>query len=138
RYHDSSSNIIFHQKIPKQQIIPSPLSTNIQPINSPSSSVRRVHSTNDSDDDFHQIINKKKKKRKQKQAAPSHLQHPNVNVNVNPTPSNITSSHPTSSFSPGHQNVYAVNNVTQQYLHQQQSVPTKESTRYALTRFPFP
>jgi hypothetical protein len=41
-YHDPNSNVIFHQKAKKHQPIPPSLSTNMQLVNSPSSSVRRA------------------------------------------------------------------------------------------------
>jgi hypothetical protein len=52
-YYDSNTNVVFHQKIQKHQSVPSPSSFNKQLINSPSSSVSRALSSNESDDDFH-------------------------------------------------------------------------------------
>jgi hypothetical protein len=56
----------------------------LQLINSPASSVRRAHSSNDSEDDFHLVHNKNKKQRKPKQSAhyhqsPNDTQAPRVN-----------------------------------------------------------
>jgi hypothetical protein len=41
-YHDPNSNVIFHQKAKEHHPIPPALSTNMQFVNSPSSSVRRA------------------------------------------------------------------------------------------------
>src|SRR5690242_1103803 len=84
RYHDTSSNITF------QQSIPPPISTNMHLINSPSSSIRRLHSSCDSDDDYRQVMNKKKKY-KQKQATSYYSQRSVNNVNVDTVPINSNS-----------------------------------------------
>jgi hypothetical protein len=101
--------------------------TDSQLIHSPSRSVRRCHS-NASDDDHFQIVTYKKSKQLNNQDGGNirphqiHLHQDTVitndNVNVSNSSSNFV-------------------NVIPSHLQQQHSI-TSASTRYALTRFPFP
>ncbi|CAF1023510.1 unnamed protein product [Rotaria sp. Silwood1] len=59
-YNHTNTNVTCHQKVQQHHHIPPPLSSNMQLINSPSSSVRRMHSSNELDDDLQQVMNKKK------------------------------------------------------------------------------
>ena len=54
-----SNNIVFNNT-KKNPTVPPPVSTNMIPVNSPASSVRRAHPSDDSSDEFIQVKDKKK------------------------------------------------------------------------------
>jgi hypothetical protein len=113
-----------------------PSSSNLNIINKPSLSSRRILSTDESNDEYQQVTNKKSSKRKQKQLTPRQLQALNV-----PQVSHGDSDFPVTSepaITQHDQHNPVLVNVNQHHSLAQQFTITNESTRYAQTRYPFP
>ncbi|CAF2066751.1 unnamed protein product [Rotaria magnacalcarata] len=98
-------------------------------VNSPLSSVRRPFSTDESDDGY--CIVKNKKKQKQNTRDESQALNAGEASRVNPTTINIVDTNP------DHNQIHAVND-NQHRLSLNNFVITNESTRFAQTRYPFP
>ncbi|CAF4339291.1 unnamed protein product, partial [Rotaria magnacalcarata] len=140
-YHDQISNVVFHGSMPRRKTIPPPISSNMQLINSPAPSPRRLRSTDGSDDEYVEVNNNKKKKRIQKQTGQLHPDqtYPILDFNLNNNCNTTTAPH---SSVPAHkvtspaQPVHHLANP--QHHYQERPQITRESTRYAQTRYPFP
>ncbi|CAF1416197.1 unnamed protein product [Rotaria magnacalcarata] len=140
-YHDQISNVVFHGRMPRRKTIPPPISSNMQLINSPAPSPRRLRSTDGSDDEYVEVNSNKKKKRIQKQAGQLHTDqtYPILDFNLNNNCNTTTAPHssvPTHKVTPPAQPVHHLANP--QHHYQERPQITRESTRYAQTRYPFP
>lgn len=129
----SSINIVHNSSI-KIPPVPPPVSTNMVHDSSPASSIQKAISSNDSFDDFEQVQNKKKQKRKRKPAASAHSQ---ANVVPPPVIPPLMSPVP-GAVIPLLPNLGQHDHASQHPRYPQQISITNESTRYALSRFPFP
>ncbi|CAF3237420.1 unnamed protein product [Rotaria socialis] len=137
-YHDQISNVLFHGRRPRRQMIPPPISSNMQPINSPAPSPRRLRSTDGSDDEFVEVNKNKKRTQKQTGQLPDQT-GPILDCNLNNNRKTTTapqSSFPAQKATSPAQPVHHVANL--QHHYQEHPQITRESTRYAQTRYPFP
>ncbi|CAF4513712.1 unnamed protein product [Rotaria socialis] len=140
-YHDQISNVVFHGRMPRRKTIPPPISSNMQLINSPAPSPRRLRSSDGSDDEYVEVNNNKKKKRIQKQTGHLHPDqtYPILDFNLNNNCNTTTAPHssvPTHKVTSPAQPVHHLANPL--HHHQERPQITRESTRYAQTRYPFP
>jgi hypothetical protein len=138
-----------HQRLRKPRTVPPPIANNLSVLDSPSSSVRRALSSNDSnesDEDFQLVKNKEQKKR-QKQNKKSKPDPQNVKTPAAVAPSASTT---TSSSASSFDNSTSSSNTSSDVLPGYKSIPnepikpnnpidiSQQARRFAETRYAFP
>ncbi|CAF0971170.1 unnamed protein product [Rotaria magnacalcarata] len=133
--YDPSSKIYFMSNSNKKKRVPPPSTTNMELVNSPAYSLRRSHSNMSDDDDFQIVTHKRSKQVNHPmthsiRSQETHRQQQviteeNDNV-IHNAPSPVTSD-----------SIMINNNINNNIDYQQQNI-TSASTRFALTRYPFP
>ncbi|CAF3358030.1 unnamed protein product [Rotaria sp. Silwood2] len=132
--YDPNSKMYFVSNSYKKQHVPPPSASNMELLNSPARSLRRSHSNvSDDDDDFQTVAHKKSKQLNNMIYHNNRTQASDHQQQVNPMKNNNMLMNASRPISPR----TTTNHTNLQQSHQQQNITTA-STRFALTRYPFP
>ncbi|CAM4823026.1 unnamed protein product [Rotaria magnacalcarata] len=131
--YDPNSKVYFSSNSNNKQHVPPPIATNMDLLNSPAHSLRRSYSNVSDDDDFQTVSHKKSKQLNNLMHHNNRSQLSHRQQHVNPVVNNNLIMNASRPITP----LTSTNDMNIQQSRQQQNITTA-STRFALTRYPFP